>query len=467
MNYKIRQFLFIYVLLLGFGAQKLDAQYLDTAYKVPKTNFLQHILESKSENLDITLSKENKLIPTVGTLVESNAQELIKYKNDLFVLISQTGFIYQFINADSSQAFFRKLDRTINLNYNINCRNLVYQNQIYSYGGYGFWKTNGHLRKFNKEDHEWDIIPTNIEVINSDQIWVDTKLGRLYVPFQRIVNAGLAGPENIKGQINRDSYYLDIQQKQWVKLGSLSDKANDILLISTSSGTLNVENGFITVSNDQTYYFDFIHNKIYKSKSAELNQFLIRRVEFSNMFYENGFIYSYKLNTGEFVKYPLNLNSFELISDSIWGYESMVIYITIGLIVLTSIIIFSIWFFNRSVKRKLEAAQLQILKSKSVTQAFVGTELALIDLLLKAAQKNTRVDIHDINHVLGIKDKNIGLQKKVRSDTMNAINEKYHFITQSKINLIASVRKEDDKRFFEYFVEPSELSAIKRIIEKN
>ena len=49
---------------------------------------------------------------------------------------------------------------------------------------------------------------------------------------------------------------------------------------------------------------------------------------------------------------------------------------------------------------------------------------------------------------------------------MNAINEKYHFITQSTTNLITSVRKEDDKRFFEYFVEPSELSTIKRIIEK-
>ena len=110
---------------------------------------------------------------------------------------------------------------------------------------------------------------------------------------------------------------------------------------------------------------------------------------------------------------------------------------------------------------------MKILKSKSITQTFVGTELALIDLLIKAAQKNTKVDIHDINHVLGIKDKNIGLQKKVRSDTINAINEKYHFITQAKSNLIISIRKEDDKRFFEYFVEPSELSTIKRIIEKN
>jgi hypothetical protein len=467
MNYVIRRYSLFFLLFLVFETQNLNAQFLDTLYTVPNSPFLKKILQTGSNNLSINLSKENKLIPTVGTLVESNAQELIKYKNDLYVIISQTGILYQLISSDSSQAIFRKLDKTVNLNYNINCRNLIFQNQIYSYGGYGFWKTNGHLRKFNREDHEWDIIPTNIEVINTDQNWFNEQMGRLYVPFKRIVNAGLIGPENIKGLVSRESYYLDLQQKQWVKLGSLTDQAFEILLGTNTSPALNLENGFIVLSNDQTYYFDFVHNKIYKSKSAELNQFLIRRVDFTNMFYDKGDIYSYKSSNKQFIKYPVNLASFELLSDSIWGYESMVIYITIGLLLLASFIIFAIWLFNRSVKRKLEVAQMKILKSKSITQTFVGTELALVDLLIKAAQKNSKVDIHDINHVLGIKDKNIGLQKKVRSDTINAINEKYHFITQAKSNLIISIRKEDDKRFFEYFVESSQLNTIKRIIENN
>jgi hypothetical protein len=77
------------------------------------------------------------------------------------------------------------------------------------------------------------------------------------------------------------------------------------------------------------------------------------------------------------------------------------------------------------------------------------------------------VEINQINHVLGIKDKNIGLQKKVRSDVMKAINEKYEFITQSNKPVIGSSRKEEDKRFFEYFITPSELNTIKRILEKN
>ena len=130
------------------------------------------------------------------------------------------------------------------------------------------------------------------------------------------------------------------------------------------------------------------------------------------------------------------------------------------------IIIAIIWFFTTRVKRKFEQAQLKLLKTKSVNQAFVGTEVALITLLTNAAEENKKVDIFQINHVLGIKDKNIGLQKKVRSDIINMINEKYQFITQADAQLISSIRKEDDKRFFEYFIANNEIKTIKRLIEK-
>jgi len=50
---------------------------------------------------------------------------------------------------------------------------------------------------------------------------------------------------------------------------------------------------------------------------------------------------------------------------------------------------------------------------------------------------------------------------------INAINDKYIFINQGENNLIASIRKEDDKRFYEYFVVPTEVKAAQKLIEKN
>lgn len=116
---------------------------------------------------------------------------------------------------------------------------------------------------------------------------------------------------------------------------------------------------------------------------------------------------------------------------------------------------------------KLRNAQLKMLKSKSIQQAFIGVELVLIELLLEAMLNKKTVEIAQINHVLGIKDKNVGLQRKVRSDVMNAINDKYQFITQGDVPLISSMRKEDDKRFFEYYITPSEVKTIQKIISAN
>jgi hypothetical protein len=129
-------------------------------------------------------------------------------------------------------------------------------------------------------------------------------------------------------------------------------------------------------------------------------------------------------------------------------------------------IILFIWLFKQSVKKKIEQAQLKVLKTKTVNQAFTETEISLIQLLLNAYSAKQNVEIAEINRVLGIKDKNVGLQKKVRSDVINAINDKYIFINQGENNLIASVRKEDDKRFYEYFIVPTEVKTVQKLIEK-
>jgi hypothetical protein len=131
------------------------------------------------------------------------------------------------------------------------------------------------------------------------------------------------------------------------------------------------------------------------------------------------------------------------------------------------LIIFFIRLFKHSVKKRIENAQLKVLKTKTMNQAFTETEISLIQLLINASGAKQNVEISEINRVLGIKDKNLGLQKKVRSDVINAINDKYTFITQGEINLIASVRKEDDKRFFEYFIVPTEVKTVQKLIEKN
>jgi hypothetical protein len=221
------------------------------------------------------------------------------------------------------------------------------------------------------------------------------------------------------------------------------------------------------IINDEIYYFDFIENKIYKSIKPEYNQFFIRRIGLDNTFEYEGNIYFYYPSTGKIEIVPFNISNFELLKFPIWrrdtGSDKYV-----ALVLLFILIIFFIArFFKEKFQQKIVLSQLKHLKAKSVSQAYVGTEISLIDILLKASLANEKIEIHQINHVLGIKDKNIGLQKKVRSDVINGINDKYQIITNSPNPLIVSIRKEDDKRFLEYFILPSEVREIQKIIIKN
>jgi hypothetical protein len=461
-------FLIIFLNILGFA--QINAQHfeLDTVYFVKKTPFLQKILSYQDLYANINLSPDNYLIPAQGTIYGPNGQEIIKDNNSLYVNIQQTGFVFQLFSQNDSLLEFRRIDRTININYNIGCYNFIHQDQLYSYGGYGFWKTNGHIRQFNAMDKQWDIVPMNDEIFSNGYRWYSNKAEKLFVPFQSIINTGLKFiPEN-EFESQWESYYLDLKQKAWFKLGMLDPSVRKIFGEDKNpTAFLSVNDGLLHIINDEIYYFNFIDNKIYKSIKSDYNQFFIRRFGFRNVFEYKEQIYFYYASRGQFETVPFNLSNFELLKFPIWrrntGSDKYVAFVLLFI----TIIFFITRYFKQKIQQRIVLSQLKHLKAKSVGQAFVGTEISLIEMLLKASLANEKIEIHQINHVLGIKDKNVGLQKKVRSDVINGINDKYQIITNGPNPLIVSVRKEDDKRFLEYFILPSEVREIQKIINKS
>jgi hypothetical protein len=101
---------------------------------------------------------------------------------------------------------------------------------------------------------------------------------------------------------------------------------------------------------------------------------------------------------------------------------------------------------------------------KKIDVSFNQTELALIELLIEKSIGATTATISDINYVLGIKDKNIGMQKKVRSDVINGINDKFKYVNSQDVQLVMSVRSETDKRYFEYFIAKEQLKEVQKLI---
>ena len=440
----------------------------ERSYTVFYNPLLQKIKGLSDFNSNIMLGKSADILPLLGTSFAPNRQELIKHNDKMYLILAQTGFIYQMSDPQGDSVVFSRIDNTININYNISCTNFIYKDQIFNYGGYGFWNKYGHVRKFNKTDKEWDIQPTNIEVFSADDYdWFSPTEGRLYVPFQKMENKVLKDPKFKDGGFEYSSYYLDIKTFDWVKVGKLSNELIKLINEKSNYGHIPHDNGRFFMINDEAYLFDYSHNKIYRSKKADLNQFFIRNSGDVTIFFYKGTYYKYQPESQKFVTWEIHSNDLQLLSFPIWGNDYTNIIFAFAVCIVIIMIILFIWLFKQSVKKKIEQAQLKVLKTKTVNQAFTETEISLIQLLLNAYSAKQNVEIAEINRVLGIKDKNVGLQKKVRSDVINAINDKYIFINQGEINLIASVRKDDDKRFYEYFVVPTEVKTVQKLIEKN
>ena len=463
-NLKLITFL---VLLLSFST--ISAQFVpcERAYTVFYNPLLQKINGLADFNGNIDLGKSSNILPLLGTSFGPNKQELIKHNGKMYLFLAQTGFIYQMSEPLGDSVVFSKIDNTININYNISCTNFIYKDQIYNYGGYGFWNKYGHVRKYNKTDKEWDIQPTNIEVFSADDYdWFSPKEGRLYVPFQKKENKGIKDPKFEDVGFEYSSYYLDIKTFDWVKIGKLSNELIKLINEKSNYGNIPHDDGRFFLINDEAYLFDYVHNKLYKSKKADLNQFFIRNSSDVTLFFYKGTFYKYLPGLQNFITWDLDSNDLQLLDFPIWEQDYTNLMIALASCFMIILIALFMWLFKQSVKKRIENAQLKVLKTKTMNQAFTETEISLIQLLIKANSAKQNVEIAEINRVLGIKDKNVGLQKKVRSDVINAINDKYIFITQGENNLIASVRKEDDKRFFEYFVVPTEVKTVQKMIEK-
>lgn len=464
----MKKTLFI-VLLILMTFNSLFAQFIpcDTIYRVPYSPLLQKLNELNGFNKAIRLPSSIRILPLSNCSLNANAEEVFKDGNQIYIFLAQTGFIYKMSEPKDSMVVFTKMDKTYNLNYNIDCYNFSYKGNLYNYGGYGFWQKTGHLRRYNGVDKEWDIVPTNIEVIPGGYEWFSKNEGKMYVPFQKIEKRFLKDPIYKNGEYDFKSYVLDIGKADWERVGNVSNECKKLILQQDNYLCLKIDSGNLFLINDETYYFNYIKNKIYKSKQADINQFLLRNSQNTPIFYHEGVIYTYNVNEKTFKTWQFDLNDFTELNFAIWTLDLSKYYFIIAIIVFLVFGIIAYLLIKRKIKSRLQIAQLKMLKTDSIQQAFAGVELNLIELLLEENKKGNKVEIHQMNHVLGIKDKNIGLQKKVRSDVINSINDKYQFITQADIILISSVRKVDDKRFFEYFITESEISNIQKIIKSN
>jgi len=456
---------FLYIVFLLLPALSFGQEEIDSVITIRRSKFFTDIQGRRGGISCLQGVQTDFYIKYKSPFLRALPVEYLYTPEGLVLHFGRSGKLYRMEDRGDSLLYFVRMDRTVNYNYNIGSYLFYSQGNIFELGGYGFWKSNGLLRQFNYTDKEWDIAPTNKEVhlplVASARygVWSDTSGQFVYVPYQIMINDGLLAADN-GIVINPISCRLNVKKREWEELGVLTDEALS-LFKSANWSCFPSERGFFLGFTKGIYYMDFLSNRISFSSDPGQIHSLLRLLSNTHNYYHSGWVYSFNSATYKYDSIQLDTKRFVSTGNAIWRkpfpHDVLAVMALVGL-VLGGLI------YYRYRKGKKVATQSFSVPVGSV-HPFTETEQSLLLLLLSRSEKGLTANITDINYVLGVKDKSPGMQKKVRSDVMNNLNEKYAFVTHQKEPLVQSIRSESDKRYFEYLINAACRETLKQLLK--
>ncbi|MDC3246022.1 hypothetical protein OAT65_00235 [Flavobacteriaceae bacterium] len=141
---------------------------------------------------------------------------------DLQAVVSDDGIVY-FLNPGGGLLFEYRDNHITRIDESFPHRNqfsghfFIYKKAPYLMGGYGYWKSNSILTKFNFQAKEWDYIETRGQApelgINEGSFVIENDVLYVFDFYQKINDVDVK---------NNNTYEFDLSSLKWEKKGSLN-----------------------------------------------------------------------------------------------------------------------------------------------------------------------------------------------------------------------------------------------------
>lgn len=439
--------------------------------------FLQRIIAHKSPVLifnfqssvnEMPIHKIFDLTPTF----KFSGQSITKSSKGLFLNHLGTGRIYQW-QGDEASGQWRRIDSTYFTGYNFLSLFFSIDSTIYSFGGTGYWYNNGNLRKYNPDAKEWNVKRLNNStpwIYETDELfYIDTVHKKLFFSGQgRKFDAGLADASVDSSSINK-LYCIDIDKGTFKELGSYEPSMTGFFG-QTPWGTIVSFDKLADYTNNRYYILsEKVESQLFKILSNSNSSSFIKQYSFwidsvlyftkNEMKYDSIIIHRSDLTpTNKPVYFPSKNQQLQKSTTSIpW----------LWMLFTAMLISLNIYLYKHRNKKHSKAVS----NTNDGNELFVQEKFKLTDVELNLLQtifensivkKTTSID--EINTILGCNNKSIEVQKRLRSDTMNAINQKLCMTLLIDYNIIQRKRSEFDGRSFEYYLEEKSLQQISNLL---
>jgi hypothetical protein len=103
-------------------------------------------------------------------------------------------------------------------------------------------------------------------------------------------------------------------------------------------------------------------------------------------------------------------------------------------------------------------------RSSRILDLLEEKERSLMEFIYRYSAEERLTTIEEINKVIGVANRSMEVQKRMRSDLIGSINQKMGLITKDKKPVISKQRSEFDKRSFEYYIRTEHMDLVARVL---
>jgi hypothetical protein len=447
-------------------------------------SLINNLQNTHSEQVIINPNKfELKIVSQESIERDCNvgAYHYLWFKNKLVIQIDGSGKLYEIIPGKAPI----RLDKTCYEGYNFKAFNFVYQDTLYSLGGYGFWVDNGLLRCYDEKNGVWYITKTKKTLgfnTNSAKFYYDLANKKIYIIYQ---NPPLAAEDN--SQEKNLTFYvqcLDMQTKNWWSDPMLLNKALEGKLKNLEEfnrAVFNTQQGLLLDLEGEFKLFDFKNNKFKGLRqNKKINIFNSTYKPFNKIYFnKDSSLHILNSETGEIDSIPFGNE--DIIDSNVPIYlpipkkenpanKSQQLLYTIAIAILLLLIGFFILRFKKMNEKikilslKLESnkeSKISIQNQQSFKSNLTEAENKLLALITNNSMEGLMTSVNQMNQVMDIEKKPIKIQNNLRAAMVLMINKKFMVYSGTQDELLEKHRTEFDKRFFEYAVKRKLLSKIK------
>lgn len=396
-------------------------------------------------------------------------QAFFSWKDTIYCHPIGSGEVYKAaIDPTKDSLTFHRLDTTTFTRYNINCYAFMDSGQLFNIGGYGYWRWNGQLRKFNIRNGEWDIVPVNREIgistISPETfVWHDETRHQLWVLDPIEGNEAIKQEEGKSYKHLHTVHRLDLKHADWQEAGVVNPR----LYTGNIQPTLfaELDSGLLIEAGGRLEYWNLLANTIRVVADPLLHQSINRLVRERMVWSYEGRLYTGNPMNGSLDSLELPYMAFIPTEDRPYLRESPSgKYLWLLPTTLAGVV--ALMFFRRKkqkpliVDKHLQNNTMATPKQDSRIP-FTEVELSLLRLLIENERAGSRATTEEVNHAIGVSRKSLNNQKKVRSETIRSINGKYQLVGPTyNPKLILRSPNEFDARVSEYHLHPDEISRI-------